>query len=341
MSRSTLLVLVVVSFFNLLPRFAAAQTAERCMREVVIPSSTGRAPLRVRIPCEARPAWEGGRQPATHAAPSMVTPAGQPVRPPRTIGTPSAPIRPVATATTSTVAATPAIVRPAPLPSPAPRVAIPVPTPMYFAPRVVPGQPASGPWVTETQRWSPQPGVTPPTFAVLRAEPPPVEEPAPSPPAIMALPDTSVRHVPVWFPGFAGFDQAVQAIVCVGRNAREARVETMTPEQRIQLCREWSQGLPNGRAADIVLPRTAEWENTVVSLYARHSDEAEWHYENQQMLEQYPNGVPLYASDLNAREQTRHLLYAPLPLPATRVVAAPRHGRHRAHNHHGRRRARR
>ncbi len=198
--------------------------------------------------------------------------------------------------------------------------------------------------------------------AARLASPPPVAAPepqAPPPPAI-ALPDPGVRRFPVWFVGLDGLARdglTPQAIVCVGRDARQARIENMDGASRGTWCREWAPqlsnngsevinnredrpGTANGRNADILIPRAPEWANAVVTLYGR-ADQGEWRYVNQRFVTERDPGASINAMDLLGSE-VHNLLPLPMGLPTVRAVAARVHGRsHHRSTRHGARRSRR
>ncbi len=185
---------------------------------------------------------------------------------------------------------------------------------------------------------APRPYSPPPEY--VTPEPP---TPAPSTPP---LPDPSVRHFPVWFVGIDTMEGDRQAGICVLPLAlAHVRVENMSEEDTRTWCRWWRPqlsnnggqpvdhleerpGTANGRQADILIPRTAEWAQAVVTMYGR-TGQGEWRYINQRLVTERDPGASINALDLNSG--VHNLLPARMSLPSARAVAAHGHGR----SHHG------
>ncbi|MBP9709828.1 hypothetical protein KBD61_02240 [Patescibacteria group bacterium] len=163
------------------------------------------------------------------------------------------------------------------------------------------------------------------------------------------LPRTDVKPFPVWFVGLDSLTSGPQAIVCVGRNAYEARIENMTPAMSAMWCRRWSAqlsndgsqpidhreerpGTGNGRNQDIFIPLTPDWSQAVVTLYGRVRGRSTWGYINQRLITEDDPGASINALDLDSGE--RHPLSPSMGLP--RAVAT-RHGHHGRHRRHARR----
>lgn len=191
----------------------------------------------------------------------------------------------------------------------------------------------------ERQRTAPRPYSPPPEY--LAAE----RSPTPPTPAI-ALPDPTVKHFPVWFVGIDAMEGDRQAGICVlPLHLAQVRVENMSEEDRRNWCRWWrpqlsnngsqpvdnrehSPGTANGRQADILIPRTAEWANAVVTMYGR-TGQGDWTYINQRQVTERDPGASINALDLNSG--VYNLLPARMSLPTARAVAMRGHGR----SHHG------
>lgn len=164
------------------------------------------------------------------------------------------------------------------------------------------------------------------------------------------LPRTDVKPFPVWFVGLDSLTSGPQAIVCVGRNAHEARIENMTPAMRTMWCREWSAqlsndgsqpvdhheerpGTGNGRTADILIPLTVDWSQAIVTMYGRVRGRSTWSYINQRLITENDPGASINGLDVDSG--VHNLRSSPMGLPAVRTVATRGHGR--SHSRHARR----
>ncbi len=160
------------------------------------------------------------------------------------------------------------------------------------------------------------------------------------------LPRTDVKPFPVWFVGLDSLTSGPQAIVCVGRNAYEARIEHMTPAMSAMWCRRWSPqlsndgsqpidhredspGTGNGRNQDILIPLTPDWSQAVVTMYGRVRGQSTWSYINQRLITENDPGASINGLDVDSG--VHNLRSSPMGLPTVRAVATHGHGR----SHHG------